>query len=165
MLTRSSGRCPESRERRALVISSIGRGSNVTQDRESPGSPEQQCCFRREVGSNDFVERKIAWFLWGIPKGMLVVGVFWSQARLWLWVPALLVGGTACLVNAARCGRLHCYFTGPLYLLAALATVLSSLRIVPLRWGWILAAVVTGIVFAYTLEGIRGKYIGRVQGG
>jgi hypothetical protein len=117
------------------------------------------------VGSNDLVERKIAWFLWGVPQGMLVVGVFWSQARVWLWVPALLVAGTACVVNAARCGRRHCYLTGPLYLLAALATVLSSLRIIPLHWSWILAAVVTGMVAAYTLEGIRGKYGEERKGG
>jgi hypothetical protein len=113
------------------------------------------------MGTSDLAEREIAWFLWGVPKGMLVVGIFWSEARGWLWVPALLVAGMACVVNAARCGRLHCYLTGPLYLLAALAMVLSSLRIVSLHWGWIFAAVVTGMVLAYTLEGIRGKYVGR----
>lgn len=129
----------------------------MTQNRGSSRS----CCVRRDVGSNDLVKRKIAWFLWGVPKGMLVVGILWSQARVWLWVPALLVAGTACVVNAARCGRLHCYFTGPLYLLAALATVLSSLRVIPLHWGWILAAVVTGMVVAYALEGIRGSYVRR----
>lgn len=90
-----------------------------------------------------------------------MVGIFWSQARVWLWVPALLVGGTACLVNAARCGRLHCYFTGPLYLLAALATVLYGFHVLPFHWCWILAAVVSGIALAYLLEGVRGKYLKR----
>ncbi len=92
---------------------------------------------------------------------MLVVGAFWSETRVWLWTPALLVAGTACLMNAARCGRLHCYFTGPLYLLAALATVLSGLRIVPLHWGWILAAVASGTALAYGLEVPLGKYVKR----
>ncbi len=93
---------------------------------------------------------------------MLVVGVFWSEARVWLWTPALLVAGTACLVNAARCGRLHCYFTGPLLLLAALATILSNLHILPLHWGWILDSVVSGVALAYVLEVPLGKYIKRV---
>ena len=38
--------------------------------------------------------------------------------------------GLGCLVNAARCGRLHCYVTGPLYLAAALYVVLSAFGLV-----------------------------------
>ncbi len=129
------------------------------QNRECATLPRAECCLREGRERNDLVERRIAWLVWGLPKSMLVVGVFWSEARVWLWTPALLVAGIACLVNAVRCGRLHCYFTGPLYLLAALATVLSSLHIVPLHWAWILAAIVSGMVLAYMLEGAQGKYV------
>src|SRR5207247_6076405 len=41
--------------------------------------------------------------------------------------------GVACVVNAAHCGRVHCYVTGPLYLLAAIATLLAGMEFVPLR--------------------------------
>lgn len=47
-----------------------------------------------------------------------------------MWTPALLTAAAACVVNAARCGRLHCYFTGPLFLFAAAGTFLRGLEIV-----------------------------------
>lgn len=131
------------------------------QNRECATLPSPQCCVREGGESRDLVERRIAWLIWGLPKALLIVGVFWSEARVWLWTPALLVAGTSCLVNAARCGRLHCYFTGPLFLLAALATILSSLHILPLHWGWILASVVSGVPLAYVLEVPLGKYVKR----
>jgi hypothetical protein len=31
-----------------------------------------------------------------------------DTGRVWVWVPALVVMGLGCLVNAARCGRLYC---------------------------------------------------------
>ncbi len=133
----------------------------MTQNREDATLPGAQRCVREAGESGDLVERRIAWLVWGLPKAILVLGAFWSEARVWLWTPALLVAGTACLMNAARCGRLHCYFTGPLYLLAALATVLSGLHIVPLHWGWILGAVVGGMALAYVLEVPLGKYVKR----
>ena len=37
----------------------------------------------------------------------------------------LCLKGEGCLANATRCGRVHCYFTGPLYILAALYAALS----------------------------------------
>ena len=48
-------------------------------------------------------------------------------------MPALVVMGLRCLVNAARCMRLHCYVTGPLCLAAALYVVLSAFGLVVLR--------------------------------
>ncbi len=41
--------------------------------------------------------------------------------------------GGGYLVNAARCRRLHCYVTGPLYLRAALYVVLSAFGLVVLH--------------------------------
>ena len=43
--------------------------------------------------------------------------------RNWIWIVALLWMGGACLVNAVRCGRLHCYVTGPFFLLGAIGLV------------------------------------------
>lgn len=41
-------------------------------------------------------------------------------ALLLLGAAACTVMGFACLANAARCRRMHCYFTGPYFLLLAL---------------------------------------------
>ena len=107
---------------------------------------------------NDLARRKIALLLWGLPVMLLAVGVFWSEVRVWLWTPALVVAGVACLANAIGCGRLHCYFTGPLFLLGAVATLLRGLEIVFLPWSWIGYGLLGGTLFAYVPEGIRGKY-------
>ena len=77
---------------------------------------EQPCA------QGDLSARSIAYLLWGLPALLILAGVLWPQARLWVWTPALLTAAAACVVNAARCDRLHCYFTGPLFLLAAAGT-------------------------------------------
>jgi hypothetical protein len=79
--------------------------------------------------------------------------------RTALWTPAFLVAGVACVANARRCGRLHCYFTGPLYLVAAVATLLVGVGWVPLGWSWIAAAAIGGTVLAYVPEWVRGRYV------
>lgn len=67
--------------------------------------------------------------------------------------------GTACIANAARCGRLHCTITGPLFLFASAATVLGELGIIRAPAPGILAALVLGTALGYGLEWVRGKYI------
>src|SRR5262245_60641792 len=108
---------------------------------------------------NDLVKRRVALLLWYIPGALLLIGMFWSEGRAWLWTPALVVAGTACLVNAARCGRLHCYITGPLWLLGATATLLRGLGIVHLPWSWILYTLLAGSVLAFVPEWVGCKYV------
>jgi hypothetical protein len=71
------------------------------------------------------------------------------------------VMGVACLLNARRCGRLHCHLTGPLFLLSALATLLDATGIVAIGWPSILIASVGGTAFGYGLELLRGRYVSR----
>lgn len=102
---------------------------------------------------SDLVERNISWLLWRGPLLAFVLGAFLSpSARTLLWVPAFVVAGVSCVVNARRCGRLHCFITGPLYLLAAAATVGAAPP------GWIALSVVGGTIAAYALEFVRGRY-------
>ena len=102
---------------------------------------------------NDLVERNVSWWLWRLPMLAFVVGAFLTPpARTLLWVLAFLVAGVSCVVNARRCGRFHCFMTGPLYLLAAVATVAAA------PWGWIAFGVVGGTIAAYAVEFGRGKY-------
>ena len=108
----------------------------------------------------DCTRRSIAWVLWGVPAAALLLGSLVAPVpRMLLWTPAFAVAGVACVVNAAHCGRLHCYITGPLYLLAAVATVLAGTDLVPLRWSWIGCAVIGGTILAYVPEWVWVKYV------
>jgi hypothetical protein len=82
-----------------------------------------------------------------------------------VWTVSFTVMGAACLVNARRCGRRHCFYTGPLFLIAALLSVLYGLGILPLGrhgWNWISGMAATGAVLAcFGLERLMGKYTAR----
>jgi hypothetical protein len=48
--------------------------------------------------------------------------------------------GLVCLLNASRCGRVHCRFTGPFLILCAVASLGYGLGLLPLEasgWKWI----------------------------
>jgi len=72
--------------------------------------------------------------------------------------------GGACLANAGRGGRIHCYVTGPFFLLAALATLLYGVGLIPLGAnGWNLigmATLIGAIVLGCVPEPLFGKYRG-----
>lgn len=89
----------------------------------------------------------------------LLAGVLWPEARVWLWTPALLLAGAACLVNAARCGRFHCYFTGPLYVIGAAASLLRGVGAAPIGWSWIGWSLAVGSLVAFVPERVVGKYV------
>jgi len=61
---------------------------------------------------------------WWIPKAAILAGLFVPvSARALIWVIALIWMGTACILNARRCNRTHCRYTGPYYI-AMIAPVL-----------------------------------------
>ena len=102
--------------------------------------------------------------LWGLPVAALVIGGF-LQLEWVVWPPALAVMGIACVVNAYHCRRIHCYFTGPWFLVLAALSVLHGIDIVPLGsqgWSWIgLATLVGAIALYYLPERLLGKYARR----
>ena len=114
--------------------------------------PAQDC------ETNDLARGWSAVLLWGAPVIALVVGSYFPRVRLVLWLPALLVMGVACLRNAARCGRVHCYVTGPLSLVAALYVALSAFRVVPMQPGVFLNIILGVAVLACLAEIPFGKY-------
>lgn len=61
---------------------------------------------------NDLVSQKSGLLLWCLPTVALFVGLAWREKFAWFWIPAFLIMGIGCLVNARRCGSLHCYVTG-----------------------------------------------------
>ena len=101
----------------------------------------------------------------GLPIGAIIatgnpaIGDAWRTA---VWTAACLVMGGACLLNAVRCGRIHCYFTGPFFLAMAGVTALFGAAVVPLgRNGWNaigLTLLVGGVVLTFGPEPILRKY-------
>ena len=54
---------------------------------------------------------------WWMPKAAILAGLFVHVSfRAVIWIIALIWMGTACLINARRCNRTHCRYTGPYYL-------------------------------------------------
>jgi hypothetical protein len=107
---------------------------------------------------NDLVCGGSAILLWWLPTCALFVGLSWREVRPWLWIPAFLVMGVACLVNAARCGRLHCFVTGPAYLLAALYAALAAADLAPMRPGTFLLVMLGITILAFLAERSLGTY-------
>ncbi len=85
-----------------------------------------------------------------------------EAVRTLVWTLGFTVMGLACVVNAVRCGRVHCYFTGPFLLLLAAASLLHGLRVVslgPNGWGWLgLVAIAGTVVFMTVPERLWGRY-------
>jgi hypothetical protein len=113
--------------------------------------------LERNCKTSDLVQGGSALLLWGLPTAALIVGSFWQRGAL-LWIPAFLVMGAACLANAARCGRRHCYVTGPIYLLAAVYLALAVFHLAPMRPGILLFSVLGVTVLAFLAEVPLGKY-------
>lgn len=100
---------------------------------------------------------------WLPPIAMVATGNLHSVGwRTVVWTAALGVMGTACIVNAVRCKRVHCYITGPFFLIMAVVTLLYGLDIVRLgRNGWNLIGLtflIGAIAFYYLPERFFGKY-------
>jgi len=70
--------------------------------------------------------------------------------------------GVACIVNALRCGRVHCYLTGPFFLVMAVIALSYGLGFLHLGGnGWNLLGLITliGAIALWCLpEMSLGKY-------
>ena len=84
-----------------------------------------------------------------------------------IWTLGFTVMGLACVLNAMRCGRVHCYFTGPFLLLLAAASLLHGFGIVslgPKGWQWLgLVAIVGTVLFLTVPERLWGRYANRAK--
>jgi hypothetical protein len=92
-----------------------------------------ECCGVDSRNARDLTASRAAWLLWYVPIAVIIAGSFWAAGRNWLWAGAFGVMGTGCVINARRCHRLHCYFTGPLFLAAAGYAIAAQFQLVPLR--------------------------------
>jgi hypothetical protein len=100
---------------------------------------------------------------WCLPAFAFASGFFVSSGvRTVLWTLSLGFMGAICLVNASRCGRIHCYFTGPFFILAAVTSLgygIGLLSFGPSGWKWIGNITTIGaIVLSAIPKFVLGRY-------
>lgn len=77
---------------------------------------------------------------------MLCATLLEPGLRALIWSAALIWMGGACIANARRCGRTHCRFTGPFYLLMAALVVAYAAGLLPIGdQGWAMLGAATTI--------------------
>lgn len=118
------------------------------------------------MNDKDFVTRPLKFiFAWGAPTLILIISyLVKSQYMTYIWTISLTWMGIACLLNASKCKRTHCFYTGPFFILMALITFLQGLSFLNLgKYGWELigiTAIFGGIVIWILTENSLGKYKG-----
>jgi len=109
----------------------------------APQAPAQGC---------DLAKSGARVFLWYPPMAFALSGFALWPWRWELWTTAFLWAGAACCVNAAKCGRVHCAFTGPLYIGLGLLCGSNVLGWTSVAWPWVWALAVVGTVASFVPE-------------
>lgn len=114
--------------------------------------------------------RRTTVLAYGIPTTatVLVGSLGGSESLLTaVWALGFMVMGVVCVVNAMRCGRIHCYFTGPFLLLIAAASLIHGLGVVSLGpggWQWLgLVAAAGAAALLIVPERLWGRYASRAR--
>ena len=100
---------------------------------------------------------------WWIPQAAMLAGLIVTvPVRTVIWIIALIWMGTACILNARRCGRTHCRYTGPYYLAMIAPVLVLASGMVSADWyGWlVLGALILGgsKIIWWTTELAWGKF-------
>jgi hypothetical protein len=125
------------------------------------------CCAPETSSSApaDLVSNTRAYFLlWRLPWVAVVASLPLKSSSLkaGIWTTAFTQMGIACLANASGCGRVHCFFTGPFYLLAAVASFLKGSGRLPVPWPALAGLTCLGVCALWWLpERLWGTYVGR----
>ena len=121
-------------------------------------------CKSRDILSS----RWRVFLLYWLPAITIVVAGVPAISSGWrtvVWTVALATMGVACIVNALRCGRVHCYLTGPFFLLMALIALSYGLGILHLSGnGWNLLGLLT-LIGATALWYLPEMFLGRYRKG
>lgn len=118
-------------------------------------------CKSRDILSS----RWRVFLLYWLPAIAIVVAGVPAVSSGWrtvVWTVGLGTMGMTCIVNALRCGRVHCYLTGPFFFLMALVALSYGLGIVHLgENGWNLLGIIAligAIALWFLPEMLLGKY-------
>jgi hypothetical protein len=125
--------------------------------------PEQENISKNN--NNDLTVKPLSFMTgWGLPM-IILTGTNFISVPYWIVILVIaatfLWMGACCLINAQRCHRRHCYYSGPIFLIGAALTLVFGFGI--LRYGQDdLTIIVWGTVLAVFLtfipERIWGKY-------
>jgi hypothetical protein len=101
---------------------------------------------------------------WCLPIALLLLSpLLGGRYLVFVWPTALTFMGVACLLNARRCRRVHCYATGPFFLVLAGVALLYGLGVLPLGangWGRLSAILVVGsLLLTCGSEWLLGRYL------
>jgi hypothetical protein len=100
---------------------------------------------------------------WWIPKGAIIATLFAPViARAAVWTVALIWMGTACILNAKRCGRTHCRYTGPYYLAMIVPVLVLASGVIPVDfYAWVSLAILIlsgSMIIWWAAERAWGKF-------
>ena len=123
-----------------------------TEDRNVSTARSASCDWQ------DLTANRWAQGVWIANKVAFVVGWFVAAWRPVFWSVPMAAAGVLCVANATRCGRRHCYFTGPVFLAGAVLTVLRTLGLIPLSWNLLGSLIVAAFALAWIPELLFGKY-------
>lgn len=119
------------------------------------------------AGGDVFASGRLGPALWGALVAVFLLDLLFDldpPVEATLWAIPLTAYGLACSVNALRCGRIHCYFTGPFLLAVAALVLLLGFGFVDLGpdgGRWLVLVVVAGFaILRYLPERRWGRYSG-----
>jgi hypothetical protein len=99
---------------------------------------------------------------WWVPQAAIVASLFASvPVRATTWIIALVWMGVACILNARRCGRTHCRYTGPYYLVMIVPVVMFAAGSAGFS-GWLILSVLIlagSKTIWWTTEHAWGKFL------
>lgn len=105
--------------------------------------------------------------IWGLPTTILCLSPMLENKMLigWIWMLALVWMGSACLLNARKCKRTHCFYTGPFFIFMAVISLLYGTGYIEINengWLWLgsITALVSTLIWVFS-ESILGKYLGK----
>lgn len=116
----------------------------------------------------DLAARPLPFLLaWGLPllafiAANLVEDAVRIEATVLILAGSFAWMGIACVLNARRCRRRHCFYSEPVFLVGAAAIFLVGFEIVPLgreRLGAVIGATLALIALIFVSELFWGKYV------
>jgi len=104
---------------------------------------------------------------WGIPIVILISvnflqGTIPISALVVITSAAFTWMGLGCVLNARRCKRRHCYYSGPVFLLGAVGVLLVGFQVIDFGQDGLIyvVSITAGLaILSYATELIQGKYV------
>jgi hypothetical protein len=100
---------------------------------------------------------------WWLPStAILAAFIAPVPLRAAIWIAALIWMGTACILNARRCRRTHCRYTGPYFIAMSAPVLLLAMGVVSGGFvAWTILGLIilagTGIIW-WASESALGKF-------